>query len=269
MLAQSFATLLALISHPTFSEAEIPLQPTAAWNLEYHPQMCLLSRPYGANDAAVTLAFRPVALGDSVDVVLIGGKKGVAAGPATIRGDKSATVTSGSFKSFAAGQSKQWATTITIERSALEALGTSGIITVRLGAAPAVQFPITGLSRALTAVAKCEMDLAGTWGMKNAVLSAGATRAEAIGNKSDWISYNDYPPDAIRAEQQGTVLIAWTINDSGRVADCKVLASSGSPLLDAAACSAITKRARYKPARDADGKLIASVQSRRVMWSMP
>ncbi|WP_315759899.1 TonB family protein [Sphingomonas sp. Y38-1Y] len=93
--------------------------------------------------------------------------------------------------------------------------------------------------------------------------------AGAKGNPADWISQDDYPPSAIRAEEQGTTGIAWTISTQGRVENCRVTSSSGSKALDDAACRAITRRGRYSPALDQSGNPIASTASRRVVWRLP
>ena len=93
--------------------------------------------------------------------------------------------------------------------------------------------------------------------------------AGARGNPADWITQDDYPPSALRAEEEGTTAITWTINTAGRVENCRVTSSSGSSALDRAACSALTRRARYTPAQDQNGNPIATTQSRRVVWKMP
>lgn len=93
--------------------------------------------------------------------------------------------------------------------------------------------------------------------------------AGARGNPADWITTDDYPPSALREEKEGTTAIAWTINTQGRVENCRVTSSSGSPDLDEAACRALTRRAKYTPAKDQDGNPISTTQSRRVVWKIP
>lgn len=93
--------------------------------------------------------------------------------------------------------------------------------------------------------------------------------AGAKGDPASWVSQDDYPPRALREEREGTSAIAWDINEQGRVENCRVTSSSGSPDLDDAACRAITRRGRYQPAVDQDGNPIRSTQSRRVRWTIP
>lgn len=93
--------------------------------------------------------------------------------------------------------------------------------------------------------------------------------AGAKGDPASWVTTDDYPPSALRAEEEGTTAISWTINTQGRVENCRVTSSSGSRALDDAACRAITRRGRYSPALDQSGNPIQSTQSRRVVWRLP
>ena len=93
--------------------------------------------------------------------------------------------------------------------------------------------------------------------------------ASARGDESAWITTDDYPPSSIRAEEEGTTGIKWTINAQGRAENCQVTQSSGSSALDQAACRALLRRARYSPATDQAGNPIATTKSRRVTWRLP
>jgi TonB family protein len=66
-------------------------------------------------------------------------------------------------------------------------------------------------------------------------------------------SYDDYPAEALKKNEQGTVQAELTIGSDGRVRACKVIRSSNSESLDTATCNIMMRRARFKPARDAHG----------------
>lgn len=93
--------------------------------------------------------------------------------------------------------------------------------------------------------------------------------AGARGDPAQWVTQDDYPPRALREEREGTTAVSWEINEQGRVENCRVTSSSGSPDLDEAACRALTRRGRYQPALDQDGNPIRSTQSRRIRWTIP
>jgi len=66
-------------------------------------------------------------------------------------------------------------------------------------------------------------------------------------------SYEDYPPEALKKRVQGTVRTKLWISREGRVSACRIIQSSGNKVLDDATCNIIKLRARFTPARDADG----------------
>lgn len=79
---------------------------------------------------------------------------------------------------------------------------------------------------------------------------------------------DDYPAEARRLGQQGATRVTLQINAKGRVADCAVLESSGSPSLDTATCRAMANL-RFKPARAADGRAVPGAVVRRMQWALP
>jgi protein TonB len=58
------------------------------------------------------------------------------------------------------------------------------------------------------------------------------------------------------------------VTPDGRVADCTITSSSGSPDLDEATCANVTRRARFNPAM-ADGKPTTGSYSGRIRWVIP
>ena len=93
--------------------------------------------------------------------------------------------------------------------------------------------------------------------------------ASAKGNPASWVTTDDYPPAALREGRQGVVAISWQINEQGRVENCQVTQSSGSPDLDDAACKLVTRRGKYTPAKDTNGNPIRGTDSRRFRWQIP
>lgn len=97
-----------------------------------------------------------------------------------------------------------------------------------------------------------------------------ASKATERGDPSSWVTTEDYPSRALREEREGTTTIAWDVDAEGKIVNCRVTASSGSPDLDEASCKNVTRRGRYKPAVDTNGQAVASSGfSRRVRWQIP
>ena len=89
------------------------------------------------------------------------------------------------------------------------------------------------------------------------------------GNPGNWATTNDYPTRALREEREGTTGFRVTVTPEGRVGSCEITSSSGSPDLDEAACSNITRRARFAPATDGEGNPTTGSYSSRVRWVIP
>lgn len=91
----------------------------------------------------------------------------------------------------------------------------------------------------------------------------------ARANLNSYMSMDDYPAEALRANEQGTTGFNLTIGPDGRVADCRVTSSSGSAALDQATCRILRSRARYTPARDGAGNPTSGTDSGRMTWRLP
>ncbi len=89
------------------------------------------------------------------------------------------------------------------------------------------------------------------------------------GNPGNWATTNDYPSQALREERQGTTRFRVSVGPDGRVTDCTVTGSSGSPDLDATACTKIRARARFAPATDGEGNPTSGTYSNAVRWVIP
>lgn len=96
-----------------------------------------------------------------------------------------------------------------------------------------------------------------------------ARGAVPASNRAEWVTNDDYPTAALRAEVEGSVGIDVTIDARGRVSDCTVTATSGSDLLDQATCRIYSRRARFKPALNDAGQPVAVHRADRVRWQIP
>jgi protein TonB len=97
----------------------------------------------------------------------------------------------------------------------------------------------------------------------------GATSAvQPRGNPGSWATDADYPQRALREERAGTTGFRVTVGTDGRVVDCTVTSSSGSPDLDDATCKNVTRRARFKPALE-NGTPVQASYSNRIRWVIP
>lgn len=89
-------------------------------------------------------------------------------------------------------------------------------------------------------------------------------RAAPIARLSSYVRPSDYPPDALRNRQEGMVPVTLSIAADGRVTACR--ASFWLPSLEAASCPVIMERARFSPARDAQGNAVADEIRSQIGW---
>ena len=78
----------------------------------------------------------------------------------------------------------------------------------------------------------------------------------------------NYPSRALREEVEGTVGVRVTVGANGRVTACSVSASSGSSVLDDAACRGMQRYARFDPALDAAGNPTSGSYSTRITYRL-
>ena len=76
----------------------------------------------------------------------------------------------------------------------------------------------------------------------------------------------DYPDAAARIRAAGVVAIRFRILTNGRVADCRIVRSSGYAVLDDVTCQLVERRFRYAPARDAAGQPIEDSAGTSFTW---
>lgn len=102
-----------------------------------------------------------------------------------------------------------------------------------------------------------------------AAAAASAAPAIATPQLHELFTTDDYPADALRRGEHGTVAARMKIDASGAVIDCTIARSSGSALLDATTCAVIRARAHYSQLTDADGRAPLRYDGVRIKWVIP
>ncbi len=89
-------------------------------------------------------------------------------------------------------------------------------------------------------------------------------------NERSWAAriQENYPARALREEIEGTVGVRVTVTPDGRATGCSVTASSGSDILDAAACQGMERYARFDPALDDAGNPTSGSYSTRITYRL-
>lgn len=263
----AFAAASAVFAVQTATTAPVPLEPSGPWTVEVSEGLCLVGRTYGPNQQQPTLGFRQAPNAEDFEIGLwlnSTSKKG-SYGTAQLQLDLGELIEAEYSGGPVAveGLHLNW---IATKRSQLESLPAAKVLKVTAGSFQA-DFKLGNVNAALKALRECERDLLVKWGMDPAVLQSIETPPR--GNLASYFTSGDYPIDAIGTRKQGTVGVRFWVATNGKLTDCKVVASSGSPLLDAKSCQVITRRGKLEPALTRDGTPVASLSFARIRWLMP
>ena len=89
-------------------------------------------------------------------------------------------------------------------------------------------------------------------------------------NQRSWAAriQENYPRRAAQEEIEGTVGVRVTVTGDGRATGCSVTSSSGSSILDEAACKDLERYGRFDPALDVDGNPISASWSTRITYKL-
>ena len=83
------------------------------------------------------------------------------------------------------------------------------------------------------------------------------------------IVFQNYPPRALAAGEEGPVFFTVTLDKDAHPTTCQVTHGSGHPLLDAETCELIVLHAVFNSARDANGHLTSQTTEGVVNWTIP
>ncbi|MEL7728873.1 TonB family protein [Citromicrobium bathyomarinum] len=96
-----------------------------------------------------------------------------------------------------------------------------------------------------------------------------AVPARPANNPGGWVTQADYRTSWISRDYAGTVGFRVSVGASGRVEGCSVTRSSGVSALDEATCQLVTRRARFDPAKNDQGRATAGKYTGAVRWQLP
>src|SRR5215210_1298400 len=94
------------------------------------------------------------------------------------------------------------------------------------------------------------------------------TKAEKDRQLSE-IVFQNYPPRALAAGEQGAVFFVVTLDKDAHPATCEVTHGSGHPLLDAETCELIVQHAVFKAGSGANGRFVRETAEGVVNWTIP
>lgn len=127
----------------------------------------------------------------------------------------------------------------------------------------------TTAGEAFRQLARCQDAMFFASGIDVAPLRSSHTPPKPANYPGLWATNDDYPPGAKRARKEGDVGFLLTIGLDGAVVDCRIVQQSGHQELDQYTCRLMTERAKFAPARSADGEAMTGYYLNRVRWKLP
>lgn len=127
--------------------------------------------------------------------------------------------------------------------------------------------PLDGVRGALGALRQCSSEVSREWGVDEVRLAALRERPSS----PNFLGYNssDYPEAALRTATQGRVILRITVAADSTARDCAVVATSGSPEIDATSCRVAMRHGRYRAGIDAAGQPVTIASIFVVTWRLP
>jgi TonB family protein len=257
-----------LLALPGTAHAADTWAPAGKWNLDFGNSSCTLGRVFTAGAQEASLGFRSAPPSRTFSLLL--------AVPETMFAGRAKAI-SVSAPGLAAPVKLPFfgdvvlkpgmrQLSLTISRASFAPLLSAKELTIE-GAGSTVTVPTGGSAGVATAMTKCEEDLVKEWKIDPAELANGF--AAPAGDPRTWIKAADYPAEARAARKEGEGALLLRIEADGKVEQCRVIESTGTPQLDEAACALVKKRASYTAAKNGNGETAASWQRFPFQWKLP
>ena len=261
------------------------LAPSSRWVVNYANESCSLGRNFGEGDQKVTLFFDQYEPGDSFSLTFVGKPVAVAEvnpkavvqfGPneepqeATAVGATTdhvpALILQGSQRigpmteDEKAARKKASDDGQPFEPAPIGAAREKAATWLELGKARPFDlvFETGALDAPLAALRECSWDMVRSWGLDVQQQKSLSRRAYPTVPPYSWFSPDDYPSAMLRGGYQGIVNFRLLVDETGKVAACKIQVSTRPKEFDDVVCRAVTRRAKFHPALDSQGKPILS-----------
>lgn len=275
VLAASAAALAAIFAgHPVSAGEPVHLAPSSPWQLRYDKEACRLSRTFGEGEQTVLLSLAKYAPGIGMEFIAVGAPLRPDGNRFAYRLDPIRDADEKRHALFGTADDGQtvWQFTGELipravlaqidggsEPGGLKAVETrtaeqTEAFTIVSGVRQPVSLRTGSLAKAMAALDTCLVDLVRSWGYDPEQLSALSTWPRPRSHPRLWIRATDYPDTAMRDNLAGAVRFRLAVDAEGKVSDCVVQAAYSDPAFREATCKALRHRARFTPARDAQGQ---------------
>lgn len=291
--------LTVILDSAAFADEPLRLPPSSPWQIDYADDSCRLTRQFGDGEERITIVmdrFQPVdyfslmIVGEPLDRARPGLRRGATLRFGAHEGEQELPffkATIGDQPTIIFSQTRIAPYSDDEEDVRVRLMSTDQFYLFEPDpisaereqaadhlylAAPGIE-PIlleTGsLGPPFATLDRCADELLTHWGIdveKHRSLTREVRPVESPGR---WLTSMDYPIGMIRRGGQGLVYFRLNVNSDGTVSECHVQQKTRPEGFEEVVCNALTQRARFEPALDAEGNPIASYYVGSARFEMP
>jgi TonB family protein len=260
-------TLLALWLATTSVavSAAPPRLPSGKWVVNFTDRQCVATRVYPSAGKPLYLLLKAPPLGEVMQIAIMQEAHGRGAEQvdAIVQVDDRPELQTSALAIKPKG-SKLRTHLINLSLADFEPMRRAGRVSIRT---PGLNetFALTALTPVLAGIERCLATLKSTWNVSSDGRESHLSKPATADVRGVFTSA-DYPSSAIHANKSGTSHLAILVDETGKVADCMVVQTSGAASLDAKSCALVTERARFGPALNLSGQPVRASLLQRVSW---
>jgi TonB family protein len=139
-------------------------------------------------------------------------------------------------------------------------------VTVDLDGWHPLHLEFGSLAKPMTLLRHCTETLVKSWGFDPEQQASGQRRAKPVTAPQKWLNPNDYPSRALSGGHNGVVQFRLDVDEQGKITGCYVLARTSPDDFADVTCRMVSKRGRFEPALDKDGKPMRTYYVQKVSW---
>ena len=270
----------------------IPLAHVGPWEVNYDDDSCHLIGAFGSGDDRIIVRFTKFQPSDGFALALIGKPMRTSSASSRVKLDFGPQVDPQEHDSFNGTMGTTPAAFLLgltlIDRpklakaatlaDALKALEPTNItpeqealvrdLTILTGNRKSYRLALGSMAAPMRTLRGCTTDLVKHWGLDPTEQASLARRPTPISNPGSWMNSGNYPSAMLRIGGNGMVQFRLDISETGSIAACHIQSRTNPDAFADLSCKLISKRGRFTPALDRNGKPVKSYFVSSVRWTM-
>lgn len=267
------------------------LSPSSQWIMNYADDSCQLTRSFGTGEERVVIQILRYEPGDPFDLVFVGDLIGDRRGPQDVWLQFG---TAGSPRYMVAMPGKSGGISSIFLSGRLDNRDLSGVdwdtasrLSIaeyqrQFGVPPAVETAVNtvtlriasrtivlelgSMEKPMASLRGCTSQLVRAWGLDPDEQARLTFQPKPATGKETWLTHEDYPKEFDQKGEQAIIRYRLMVDAAGNPTDCAIQASIARVNFAQFTCNALKKRAKFRPALDANGKAVPSYEVGKVFW---